>query len=287
MLERGRAFLERQGLEEYRLEAELLVAFALGLTRLKLFMELDRPVEPDEVDRARELLMQRAKRVPVAYLTGEREFYGRGFHVEPGVLVPRPETELLVDLVRDRAKGVLYPAGGAKVMDVGTGSGCVAVTLALELAGSTVDAVDISPKAIGIAMDNAARLGADVTFHEGDGLRPWDGSSDRFDFIVSNPPYIDPETADQLAADVRDYEPAEALFAPPGDPDHWAERLVREGLPLLRPEGALFVELGYDQAERLRELFPPHLDARFHADLAGIERVLEVPARQALSAREA
>jgi release factor glutamine methyltransferase len=281
MLDRGRAFLERQGLEEWRLEAELLVAHALGLSRLELFLQLDRPVEAGEVDRARELLVRRARRVPVAYLTGEREFYGRGFHVEPGVLVPRPETELLVDLVRERAHGVLYPAGGPRVLDVGTGSGCLAVTFALELEGSCVDAVDISPRAIAIAIDNAARLSADVTFHESDGVELWRETPERFDFVVSNPPYVDPAEREALPADVRDHEPSEALFAPAGDPDHWAERLVREAVPLLRPGGALLVELGFDQAARLRARFPAALGARFHADLAGHERVLEVPAPSA------
>ena len=151
--------------------------------------------------------------------------------------------------------------------------------LALELPGSSVNAVDVSPDAVAIAMDNAARLGAEVDFHESDGLELWKGSTERFDFIVSNPPYIDPAGAGGLPADVRDHEPPEALFAPEGEPDHWAERLVREGLPLLRPGGALFVELGFDQAPRLRDLFPKALGATYHADLAGIERVLEIGAR--------
>ncbi|MEO0651049.1 MAG: peptide chain release factor N(5)-glutamine methyltransferase [Planctomycetota bacterium] len=279
MLDRGREFLERKGLEEWRLEAELLVAHALGLSRLDLFLQLERPVEEREIAAARDLLVRRSKHEPVAYLTGEREFYGRGFHVGPGVLVPRPETELIVDLVRERARETLYPSGGPRVLDVGTGSGCLAATLALELSGAVVDAIDISPEAVGIAMDNAARLGADVTFHEGDGLSPWAGESHRFDFLVSNPPYIDPAERESLPADVRDHEPAQALFAPSGEPDHWAERLVREGLPLLRSGGALFVELGYDQAARLRERLPKSFGPRFHADLGGIERVLEVPAR--------
>ncbi|MEL6714143.1 MAG: peptide chain release factor N(5)-glutamine methyltransferase, partial [Planctomycetota bacterium] len=133
MLGLARGFLERKGLGEARLEAELLVGHALGLDRLRLFMELDRPVSGAEVDAARDLLVRRGRREPTAYIVGRREFFGRDFLVGPGVLVPRPETELIVDrareLVRERPDGSEPPV----VLDVGTGSGCLAVTLFLEL----------------------------------------------------------------------------------------------------------------------------------------------------------
>ncbi|QDU67952.1 peptide chain release factor N(5)-glutamine methyltransferase [Engelhardtia mirabilis] len=278
MLARGREFLQRKGLEEFRLDAELLVSHALGLGRLDLFLQLDRPVVETEVVAARELLVRRAKGEPVAYLIGEREFYGRGFEVGPGVLIPRPETELIVDLARDWAKQTLFPSGGARVLDVGTGSGCLAVTLALELPGSTVDAIDVSEPALNRALANAARLGADVSFHRGDGLGPWRSETARFDLIVSNPPYIDPGHAGDLAREVRDHEPVEALFAPAGDPDHWALRLMDQGLALLRPGGVLLIELGYDQAPRLRERMAERgVEGKFHKDLGGHERVLELP----------
>jgi release factor glutamine methyltransferase len=276
MVARGREFLARQGLEEHRLEAELLVAHALGLDRLHLFVQLDRPVEEAEVAAARELLVRRAKGEPVAYLIGEREFFGRPFRVGPGVLVPRPETEQLVDLVRERARATLYPAGGPQVLDVGCGSGCVAVSLALELPGAQVQAIDVSEVAVDRTLENAARLGATVTVHRGDGLGPWLGTGPQFDFLVSNPPYVDPRERERLPKDVRDHEPAEALFAPEGEPDHWALRLLEQGPPLLRAGGALFVELGYDQAPRLREKLGARARSlRFHRDLAGHERVLE------------
>lgn len=268
MVAMARNFLERKGADEARLEADLLVGFALGLDRLRLLMQLDRPVTGEEIDRARDLLVRRGRREPVAYIIGEREFYGRPFTVAPGVLVPRPETELLVDLARDHQGD----RSGARVLDLGTGSGCLAITLALELTECHVVAVDVSEPALAIARENGARhgLGPDrIEFVLGDGLEVAAGHAP-FDVIVSNPPYVDPAVRDTLAAEVRDHEPAEALFAPGDDPDFWARELYSRAGSLLAPEGALFVELGFDQAERLRTLE----GARFEKDLAGIERVL-------------
>lgn len=280
MLDRGRSFLERQGLEEARLEAELLVAHALGLGRLELFLRLDQPVEECEVVRGRELLVRRAKGEPTAYLLGEREFYGRGFRVTPTVLIPRPDTELLVDRARDVCADRLFPGGGPRVFDLGTGSGCLAVTLALELSGAEVEASDISPGALELAAENAARLGADVLFHLGDGEAPLleRRGPKGFDLVVSNPPYVAPDA--DLGVEVRDHEPHLALFAPPNDLDHWALRLLRRAPEFLAPGGGLLVELGFDQADRLRPMLEaglaePFTAVDFHRDLGGHDRVLE------------
>ena len=272
MLARGREFLARKEVAEARLDAELLVAHALGLDRLGLFLELDRPVTVGEIDGARTLLVRRAAGEPTAYLTGTREFYGRPFEVGPGVLVPRPETELLVDVAREVLAGTASP----RIAEVGTGSGCIAVTLALEVPGSEVHATDVSADALAFARRNATTLGAEVTFHEGDGPAPLVELAP-LAALLCNPPYIDPATASGLAREVRDHEPALALFAPAGDPDHWVRRLLREGRPLLAPGGVLLVELGFDQAPRVRDLVAASsLDAVFHADLGGHERVLVV-----------
>ena len=279
MLDRGRAFLRDKGLEEWRLEAELLVAHALGLPRLGLFLELERPLSPKEIQGGRELLVRRAKGEPVAYLIGNREFYTRDFEVGPGVLIPRPETEGLIDLAKERLADRVFPAGGPSVLDLGTGSGVLGVTLALELSGASVTATDCSAQALEFALRNAARHGADVEFFEGDGFAPLIERERRFDLIVSNPPYVRPEERDSLAREVRDFEPEGALFAPPGDPDHWVGRFVREGLALLKDGGLALVELGYDQSERLAEKLESRgLWFEFHKDLAGIPRVLELKA---------
>jgi len=269
----ARAFLERKGCEEARLEAELLVASALSTDRLGLFMNLERPVEGSEIDAARDLLVRRGRREPVAYITGLREFYGRDFRVTRDVLIPRPETELLVDLARAwaAARGT---ESQLSVLDMGTGSGCLAVTLALELPQAKVVAVDAFEPTLAVAQDNATRLGAEVDLRLGDGFGSLDES---FDLIVCNPPYVDPGDLEGLAPEVRDFEPHPALFAPAGDPDHWVRQVV-ESLPRLsaRP-GLALVELGLGQAERvLRIARDAGFDADLEPDLSGIERVLQI-----------
>ncbi len=269
----AREFLARKELDEARLEAELLVAHALGLDRLGLFLQLDRPVTPEEVDAARDLLVRRGRREPVAYIVGRREFYGRDFEVGPGVLVPRPETELLVDLAREEAAA--RPAGAPlAVFDLGTGSGCIAITLALELEGAEVTAVDLSEEAVRRARANAERLGARIEVVAGDGLEVL-GLRGPVDLVVSNPPYVTREERDSLAPEVRDHEPELALFAPAGDPDHWVRRLVQSAPEALRPGGVLLVELGAEQGERALALArEAGLEADLVADLARIPRVL-------------
>jgi release factor glutamine methyltransferase len=271
MLALGREFLERKGIVAARLEAEILVAHACGSDRLALFLDLERPPAPAEVERARELLVRRARGEPCAYLVGAREFYGRRFAVGPGVLIPRPETELLVDVARAARRGL----GAPRVLDLGTGSGCLAITLALELPGASVLAVDVSAAALGYARENAARLGAGVEWREQDAFEALAAASDQ-DLIVSNPPYVDPDSR-ELAPEVRAHEPPEALFAPAGDVDAWARRLAREAPAHLAPGGRLLVELGFDQADRLAPLAAElGVELRFHRDLGGVRRVLEV-----------
>ncbi len=272
MLARAREFLERKGVESPRLSAELLVARALGLERLQLYLQLDRPIGAEELTRARALLVRRSRHEPVAYITGQREFYGRPFEVRPGVLVPRPETELIVDLAR--AAHAQRPV--ESVLDVGAGSGCLAITLALELHAARVVAIDISEAALNVARRNAAALQTVVEFVNGDGSECL-GAREPFDLLVSNPPYIAPEDAANLAPDVREWEPLEALYTPPGDPDHWLTRLARESSERLARDGLALVELGLGQADRALALAgQAGLRARTHRDYEGVERVLEL-----------
>ena len=272
MLAMARAFLERKGVAEARLEGELLVAHALGLDRLRLYMQLDRPVVGAEIDRARDLLVRRGRREPLAYITGEREFYRRPFKVGPGVLIPRPETELLVDEARRIAAE--FGERELRIADVGTGSGCIAVTLALELPGARVTAFDLSPAAILCAQRNAELSGAKVEFVEGDALETL-ASRAPFELVVSNPPYVTRAEAGTLAPEVREHEPELALFAPERDADFWARALLERGREWLAPGGALLVELGHQQGARVLALARQlGWQAALARDLAGIERVL-------------
>ncbi len=277
LLDKGRQFLIQKSLPEGRLEAELLCSHALGLERLQLFLELERPVTKTEIDRARELLVQRAAGVPTAYLVGEREFYARPFAVTPAVLIPRSETELIVDLARTWVGERVFGEGAPRILDVGTGSGVLGITLALELPGSTVCAVDVSKQALEVAEANASALEAEVEFLEGDGFGPFLGGDRRFDLIVSNPPYVRVDEAESLAPEVREHEPHLALFAPAGDPDHWVGRVVRQGMGLLAPGGSALVELGHEQAAGLGpKLSERGLTFQFHKDLDRHERVLQL-----------
>lgn len=297
MLGLARAFLERKGIDEARLEAELIVAHSLSLDRLKLYLQLDKPVSSEEVDRARALLVRRGKREPVAYLTGTKEFYGRRFQVGPGTLIPRPETELLVDVARAHFGATRRPEGAQesppaprtsgelRILDVGTGSGCLAITLARELPNASAVGIDLSSAALAWARRNAELHAANVEFFEGDALRILRDrvtrldASRQFELIVSNPPYVAQEDADSLDEEVRAFEPGEALFAPKGDPDYWVRELCGLATKLLAPGGLCLIELGHDQSGRLTELLASTAyRARLHQDLAGIDRVLELAA---------
>lgn len=249
-------------------EARLFLRAILGVTAARIAAYPEDALTPAQAERFADLLARRESGEPVAYLLGVREFYGRDFQVSPAVLIPRPETELIVDLVRERV-----PAGAAlAILDLGTGSGALAVTLALELPSATVTAVDFSSAALGVARANAEALGARVRFVESDWFAAL-AVGERFEVIVSNPPYVadgDPHLAD---GDVR-FEPASALASGPAGLDDIV-RIVAAAPAFLTPGGWLLLEHGYDQAAAVRELllaggFAEVASAR---DLAGIERI--------------
>jgi release factor glutamine methyltransferase len=264
ILQRSASWLRSKGLESPRLEAELLLAHVLQSDRVRLYMETDRPLEPPEVDAYRDLLRRRARGEPVAYLTGAREFYGLTFAVTSDVLVPRPETELLVDRARELAP--------ATVLEIGTGSGCIAIALARYLSDARIVATDVSAAALGVATDNAeAHEAADrIEFREGDLFAPVDGET--FDLVVCNPPYVADGGADE---DVARHEPHVALFSG-ADGCDLIRRLVAEAPAHLAPGGTLLVEIGEEQGDAVRALAAEHFaNVTIHPDLAGRARVLE------------
>jgi release factor glutamine methyltransferase len=200
-------YLGDHGSTSARLDSELLCAQALGLRRIDLYLQFDRPLDAGELTSIRELVRRRGKGEPVAYITGTREFYGRAFRVTPDVLVPRPDTETLVQ----HAVALLRNRTGAapRVADLGTGSGCIAITLAAEIPDASVTATDINPAALEVARANAVALGVDVTVVDGSWADALDGS---FDLIVSNPPYVTTDELEAVDRDVRDFEPRDALL---------------------------------------------------------------------------
>ncbi len=266
-------YLARKGVESPRLDVELLLAEALGMKRLELYVRFEHVPAPAERERFKRLLRRRAAREPAAYILGRREFYGISFEVGPGVLVPRPETEHLVDAAVEALKGLERPLAA----DVGTGCGNVAVALASALPAAVVYAVERSPAALRYAARNveAAGLKGKVRLLEGDLLAPLPrellGS---LDAVVSNPPYVPEGDEGSLPPEVL-AEPREALFAGRDGLDV-VRRLVREARPWLKDGGLLAFEVGAGQAPAAAELLRKNGFSGVVArrDYAGIERIL-------------
>ncbi|MCX6368059.1 MAG: peptide chain release factor N(5)-glutamine methyltransferase [Armatimonadetes bacterium] len=262
--------------DEARTEARLLLQHAFGLTREQLILRPDLELDSSVLE---PLLARRASREPLAYILGERGFYGLSFRVTPAVLIPRPETELLVEAVINLpARLGSPPSGFAKgLLDIGTGSGCIAVTLAKLLPDVQVWATDISEAALDVARENAARHGAAVTFCLGDLLAPLPPEQ-RFEIVVSNPPYIAPADAKTLEPEVGVFEPHTALFDPISGSDGLTlyRRLASEAPARLRPSGWLMVEVGQGQAEAVARLFADAglTNIEVREDLAGTPRVV-------------
>jgi len=243
-----------------RLEAQLLAGHVLRVDRPWL---LAHPEHEFNELAGEGLLQRREGHEPLAYILGSREFYGRRFRVSPAVLIPRQDTEILVETA--------LSAEGGKVLDIGTGSGAIAVTLKLERPGWTVTGVDISRDALEIARDNAEILGADVRFIESDGFKALGG--EKFDLIVSNPPYIGVQ--EDLAREVRDFEPSLALFSGDTGLEFYA-RLAIEAENFLQDRGQILLEVGYRQAAAVREIFEGAGWGTIDTvkDLSGVERVV-------------
>ena len=261
-----------RGIETPRLDAELLLSKALGATRIQLIVDAKRPLAADELARMRDFVKRRRTREPVAYILGEREFYGRAFRVDARVLVPRPDTETLVDVALERSRAVSL---SMRALDLCTGSGCVAITLGRERPTASVLATDVSPGALAVARDNALRLGAyNVAFREGDLYAAVDAGR-RFDVVTANPPYIALGEIPSLAPEIREHEPRLALEA--GDDGLALLRRVVEGGPShLVPGGVLAVEVGAGEAEDVAKLFEPagFVAVEVRRDHGRIERVV-------------
>ena len=263
----------RRGLPSPRLDAELLLGHVLGVDRIRLIVEATKPLAESELSAYRELIKRRRRGEPIAYIRGEREFYGRTFRVDPRVLVPRPDTETLVETALTRTLSrSLY----GRALDLCTGSGCVAVSFALERRTWRVTGLDVSAAAARLARENADRLGAafSTRWLVGDLYEPL-SAGERFELITANPPYIPHGEIATLDADVRDFEPHLALDGG-ADGLSLLRRIIERGPEFLAPGGVLALEVGHDQASQVSAL----LEARgFRAierarDYGRIERVV-------------
>jgi release factor glutamine methyltransferase len=253
--------------ENARLEAEWLLCATTGMDRVGLYVNFEKPLSDAELAAYRALVARRAKREPLQYLLGSQEFCGLDFLVSPAVLIPRHDTEVLVEEARRRA-----PAGGS-ILDIGVGSGCIAVALAKALSGSDVRGVEKSPAALALAEQNIERHGVRVTLFEGSLFEPFAGQ--RFDLIVSNPPYIPTADLATLQPEVRDYEPMGALDGGKDGLDYY-RTIIPAAPEHLTPGGWLMVEIGIGQAEAVLGLFAANgfIDIFTAKDTSLIDRVV-------------
>jgi len=273
ILTKAEGYLAGKAVDAPRLSAQLLLAQTLGLDRLGLILAMDRPLTPDELDRFRPLIVRRSQGEPMAYILGEREFYGLDFTVTPATLIPRPETELLID--RSLA---LFPGGSLTTFaDLGTGSGCLAVTLAVQFPASRGLALDKSPAALAVARQNATQhdVAIRLTFVEGDfAMLPVQPGG--VALIVSNPPYVSAAEYQECSREVRDFEPISALV--PGETGLEAVLPVaRAAFGALGPRGWLLVEIGWKQGPAAADILTQcgFADVAVRRDLAGCDRVVE------------
>jgi release factor glutamine methyltransferase len=260
-----------------RLNAELLLMFTLGCDRAYLFAHPERQLTTEEQARLDDSLSQRARGIPAQYITGHQEFWGMDLIVSPAVLIPRPETEHVIETVLQLANKTdrdqpSSPGIPTRIVDVGTGSGCIAFALAKELAHAEIHATDISAGALEVAHANAARhqFESRIHFHQTDLLQGLDPGS--FDFVVSNPPYVGESEEDEVQLEVRKFEPRNAVFAGPTGLEV-IERLIPQAHATLRPGGWLVIEISGSIVDGVKRLFSGWQEVQITNDLRGIPRV--------------
>lgn len=264
--------LKQSGIENARLDAEVLLAYVLNTRRLALYVQSEKPLEEKQLKRYHNLIKRRLERIPVAYLTGHKEFMGLNFAVTPDVLIPRPDTEILAQGVIEHLQSYKRPL---KLADLGTGSGAICVSILKFVENVEVWAVDISKNALEIAQFNAEKFNVDdkITFYEGNLFEPLEGQT--FDVIVSNPPYISAKDFEKLQAEVK----GEPKIALDGGKDglKFYRKIVADAPRFLKDDGFLAMELGFNHSEAVRHLIEENGNFKhiqIWKDLAGIERVI-------------
>ncbi|MFH0845037.1 MAG: peptide chain release factor N(5)-glutamine methyltransferase [Pseudomonadota bacterium] len=249
-------FLQRKEIDSPRLSAEILLAHQLNIPRIKLYLDLDKPLNKKEVSGYRSLIKRRLNREPLQYITGVQEFWSLDFMVGPGVMVPRPETELLVELVISLCRDEKYPETQCnRILDLCTGSGVLCISLSREFKNAAFWAGDISAEAIDLARSNARKHGVEdrIEFRRGDLFEPFKKDKRTFDIIVTNPPYIASEDFSALQPEIRDYEPMVALDGRE-EGMFFIEKIIAEGNNFLNQGGWVLLEMDPDQTERAARL---------------------------------
>jgi release factor glutamine methyltransferase len=274
-----RDYFASRNIESARADAEILLAHCLSLRRIDLYVQHEKPLTGEELTRFRGLVKRRARREPVAYITGEKEFWSLPLKVTPAVLIPRPETECLVEAALAVLSKDEFP-GPRRILDLGTGSGAIVLALAVERPGDDFFATDRSGEALSIARENARRHGVDdrVCFMEGDWFAPVNTAAARFDLIVSNPPYIRRGDLEDLQPEIRQFEPPGALDGGPEGIDCLAH-IILTAPRYLRSSGSLLLEMGHDQQGLLTEAVRRagcYGDGTFLRDYGGHDRVLQL-----------
>jgi len=270
-LREGKLRLKAAGKEAYAFEAELLLEKAAGLNRTALFLRGEEMLSADVLTVYEGYLQEREQGRPTQYILGEWEFMGLPFHVGEGVLIPRGDTEVLVETILEKQQTEAFRS----ILDIGTGSGCIPVSLGHYGRFEKIMAVDISPKALGYAAKNAAENNIGIDFYESDLFtnvpEEWKG---RLDAIVSNPPYIPKKDIEELMTEVKDFEPMNALDGGEDGLDFY-RAIVEQAREWLKKDGWLFFEIGYDQGEDLRKLLNEfgYTEIEIRKDLAGLDRV--------------
>ncbi|HWY68474.1 MAG TPA: peptide chain release factor N(5)-glutamine methyltransferase [Terriglobales bacterium] len=268
----GTERLQKNVRGDARLDAETLMMHVLGRDKAYLYAHPELELSCTELNRYDEALQRRCAGEPLQYITGHQEFWGIDLLVTPAVLIPRPETEHAVEAALERLRGMKSP----RVIDVGTGSGCIAVALASELPEARIEAVDISDEALNVARSNAARLdfANRIEFSKSDLLGKYLDGSPTFDMVVSNPPYVGESEADKLQVEVREHEPHQALFGGGKEGLDIYRRLIPQAAQVLKPGGWLVMEIGYTQEQAIRNLLKEWDEVRAVPDLQGIPRVV-------------
>lgn len=266
----GKNRLQKAGVQSYEFDARQLLFFVFSIDANQYLLNQSMPLSREEEKKVNsyfEAIQKRSEKIPLQYITGEQNFCGLDFYVNENVLIPRLDTEVLVEKILECEEP------GQSVMDMCTGSGCIAITLQ-KLGGFQVMAVDISEEALTLARKNAQRNQAQVTFFQSNMFDQLSNTS-KVDVIVSNPPYIESKVVDELDDEVKKYEPRLALDGME-DGLHFYRILAREGKRFLNEGGRLYVEIGFDQAEAVKEIFGAQgfLDIQVYKDLAGLDRVV-------------